>query len=151
MRHSGLSWTPMLGLLVLAVLTSGCPGSTPSTTTTSSPSPTPVRTEMGVIVRLVDHTGTDPEKPELSGSTGTDHIRWSNETSVDRKIHFTVDWPFMEASGDITVTPGAKSAWFTFDPAKVSGGGKPFPYEVYPPLASAPTDGPDEPQVSGEP
>jgi len=105
---------------------------------------------MGVVVNLVEHTGTDPEKPELRAAAGPDHIRWSNPTSVDRKIHFTVDWPFMETSGDITVAPGAKSPWFTLDPAKVSGGGEPFPYQVSPPLAT-PTDGPDEPEVSGMP
>ena len=147
-------WSPWIWIycIALGILATGggCTPSTP-TTSTSTPSPTPVPTEMGVTVRLVQLKGCDPEKPELKASTDVNHIRWSNETTADRKVHFTADWPFMETNGDITVAAGAKSAWFTLDPAKVSGGGKPFPYQVTPTLAKDPGEGPDEPSISGQP
>src|SRR5436309_5082722 len=103
MRRTSSHWIAMFAVLTLALVSAGCPKTPPSPP--ASPSPTPVPTEMGVVVNLVEHTGTDPEKPELRAAAGPDHIRWSNPTSVDRKIHFTVDWPFMETSGDITVAP----------------------------------------------
>lgn len=143
----------VLSAVALAILVAGCPGGGGGGGSSPTPTPTPTApasTESGVTVKLVEHTGTDPEHPELHASTDANHIRWSNVTAVDRKIHFSVDWPFMEASGDITVAPGAMSAWYTLDPAKVSGGGKSFPYTVSPTLV-LPTDGPDAPEISGQP
>ena len=138
-------WTTW-GCALLALFLTGCPASPPD----DEPTPSPVPTEMGVTVRLVESTGSDPEKPEMSASVGPDHIRWSNETSKDRTIHFTADWPFLETSADFVVPAGKKSAWYSLDPSKVSGGGKPFPYEITDPLTS-PGEAPDEPSISGMP
>lgn len=148
LRHS----TILLSVLVLALLAAGCPGPTPSPSSDSSPSPSTATPsgESGFTVRLTEQDGTEPEKPEMSASADNNHIRWSNETTVTRKIHFSVDWPFLETSGDISVAPAAKTAWYTLDPAKFTSGGRPFPYEVDPPL-TPPVTGPEEPAISGQP
>lgn len=146
MKHLPGRSLASIGILLVALGSIGCPK--PAETPTPAPSAEP--TEMGVTVRLVVPTGTDPEKVELKASAGTDHIRWKNETTQDRTIHFKVDWPFMESSGDFIVAAGATSPWYTLDAGKVAGGGRSFPYEVIPTLTGS-GEAPDDPDISGQP
>jgi hypothetical protein len=148
-RKADPAWRIALAVFLLVPIL-GCPGGGGEPPTEATPTPSSTSAELGALVRLTTPQGTQPQSVTLSASSGADHIRWINETSETRTLKFTVLWPFMETEADIVVSAGATTPWYTFDPAKVSGGGRPFPYEVTPPL-TPPDIPPDQPAISGEP
>lgn len=139
-----LRWSPRHGLLLvmasfLALPLSGC-GSNPP------PPVAAVVAESGVVIRMVEGQDPIPKSRKIWRSQREDHVRWVNETAVERTITFQAGiWPFEEAQVDIIVPANGKSDWFTVGPSLQI---RQYEYHVEPPLKPI-TGPPGEPDVSG--
>ena len=136
-RIKSLHYLPAIAL-ILAIIATGCP---------KPPPPPPAeKVEIGVPVTLAaGAANASPEDAKLSTANGNDHVRWSNETSKDITLKFTVAWPFLETQADIVIPAGKKSEWYSLDPVASI---RSYPYHVDPPLSGIP---PSEPKITAEP
>lgn len=101
--------------------------------------------EKGFVIRLVPgQENPVPKSHKIYRANGEDHVRWSNETSVDRTITFQPGiWPFEEEETVIKVPANGMSHWFTAGPNLQL---RQYVYSVTPPLGTGP---PGEPDVTG--
>jgi hypothetical protein len=119
-------------LLTGALLLAACsPKAEQAANPAPQASPTLEIQESGITIALDPNKDPDPLKAALDKRSDTDHCRWQNLTSTERKVHMKSGWPFMEKEEVITIPAFGISEWYSLDRAKAS---KDYSYEVTPPL-----------------